>query len=147
MSQHLTEQQPRCHDIGCVGQFVNQHGALPVVQSQHRRFWTGELCASQRVARISRRSRRYEANESRELFFVQGQTIMSVNVTETDGLEFDAPREVLNHRWVNQDLLAVAPDGQSFLVLGLSSKGELEPPVRSAGPPLTIVMNWRAFLE
>jgi Tol biopolymer transport system component len=83
--------------------------------------------------------------DGRELFFFSGQTLMLVDVRDSDAsFTASAPREVFtapvpsgysndSHRWL------LSPDGKRFLVL-LPSSGV-------AAAYLDVVMNWEGLLQ
>jgi serine/threonine protein kinase len=84
------------------------------------------------------------SHDGRELFFLAGQTLMSVPVRLTP--TFSAGTPVALFETPNQsgytnesDIWQVAPDGKRFLML--------PPDGSQAGPPLQVIVNWQALLK
>ena len=82
--------------------------------------------------------------DGKELFYLAGQTLMSVPVslmptfsTGTPVKLFDTP---VQSGYTNEsDIWQVAPDGKRFLML--------PPDGSQAGPPLQVIVNWPALLK
>jgi hypothetical protein len=87
---------------------------------------------------------RWRRTDGKELFFLApGGTVMACDVTHRDSVEIAEPKPLLQMGMAdiiqgNVPPYDVSPDGQRFLVIV---------PVRSQPVPLTLMQNWKTFIE
>ena len=84
------------------------------------------------------------SRDGKELFYLAGQTLMSVPVTLSPTFSMGTPVKLFDTPvqagYTNEsDIWQVAPDGKRFLML--------PPDGQQPGPPLHVIVNWPALLK
>ncbi len=84
------------------------------------------------------------SRDGKELFYLAGQTLMSVPVSLTPTFSMGTPARLFDvpvqSGYTNEsDIWQVHPDGKRFLMLP-PDKGQV-------GPPLNVIVNWQALLR